>query len=159
MWSAIGAKTWVPNRSFAKRSGEISRMSVSLRCNLPSGAVQWSRLSELMVSARTPMRSAAAIWFRIKARSGEISNAGPAPSSRNEALAPSSLLHNQQPAFAVHDVSDGVLLALAEFGICAVGSNAKQFERTPWLVGHAVFSSLTLPCISAFNRASASATR
>jgi hypothetical protein len=39
---------------------------------LPSTTVQSSKLSELMVSAWTPMRSAAAIWFRINARSGDL---------------------------------------------------------------------------------------
>jgi len=44
-------------------------------------------LSELMVAARTPIRSAAAIWFRISASSGEINNAGPAPASRSNLVA------------------------------------------------------------------------
>ncbi len=36
---------------------------------------------------RTPMRSAAAIWFRISASNGEISSAGPLPSSRRSFVA------------------------------------------------------------------------
>ena len=46
-----------------------------------------SGLSELIVAARTPIRTAAAIWLRINASSGEISKAGPAPLSRRSLVA------------------------------------------------------------------------
>ena len=42
-----------------------------------------STLSELIVAARTPMRSAAAIWLRISDSNGEINSAGPLPASRS----------------------------------------------------------------------------
>ena len=73
------------------------------------------------------MRSAAAIWFRISASSGEISSAGPAASFAqqlrrdevDEALSPSGLLHDQQAASPVDDVANRVFLAFAEGGVGA----------------------------------------
>jgi hypothetical protein len=87
MRAAIPARTCVRNRSLAKRSGEINRMSTSPRASLDSTSLHSLTLSELIVSARTPIRSAAAIWLRISARSGDISSAGPLPPSRNSFVA------------------------------------------------------------------------
>ena len=44
-------------------------------------------LPELMVAARTPSRSAIAIWLRISARSGLMISVGPWPSSRRTRVA------------------------------------------------------------------------
>ena len=41
------------------------------------------RLPLWMVSARTPIPSAASIWFRMSAKRGETSSVGPAPWSLN----------------------------------------------------------------------------
>ena len=46
-----------------------------------------SMLVELMVTARMPARSAAAIWLRIRASSGETMTVGPAPSARSSSVA------------------------------------------------------------------------
>ena len=46
-----------------------------------------SWLSELIVSARTPIRSAAAIWLRISASNGLTRSVGPRPTSRNSRVA------------------------------------------------------------------------
>ena len=48
---------------------------------------QASRLVELMVAARSPARSAAAIWSRIRASSGDTTSVGPAPCARSAAVA------------------------------------------------------------------------
>ncbi len=85
--AATPASTCVRKRSFARRSGEIKRMSTSPRARVASTWVQSSTLSELIVAARTPMRSAAAIWLRISASNGEISSAGPLPPSRSSFVA------------------------------------------------------------------------
>src|SRR5277367_4735220 len=74
-------------RLVRQHSGEMSRMSKALRFSATSTALQSSLFSELIVNARTPMRSAAAIWLRISASNGEISRTGPAPSSRNSLVA------------------------------------------------------------------------
>ena len=46
-----------------------------------------SALAELIVTARMPARSAASIWLRINASSGEMITVGPAPPSRSSAVA------------------------------------------------------------------------
>jgi hypothetical protein len=46
-----------------------------------------SMLVELIVTARMPARSAAAIWLRISASSGETITVGPAPCSRSSRVA------------------------------------------------------------------------
>ena len=53
----------------------------------PATSSHASRLVELIVCARIPSRSAAAIWLRISASSGETISAGPAPCSRSSAVA------------------------------------------------------------------------
>ena len=40
-----------------------------------------------MVTARMPARSAAAIWLRMRASSGEMITVGPAPVARSRAVA------------------------------------------------------------------------
>ena len=63
-------------------------------------------LVELMVTARMPARSAAAIWLRISASSGETITVGPAPCGAQQRggdevdrrLAPAGALHDQRPA-------------------------------------------------------------
>ena len=50
-------------------------------------ADQSSLLVELMVAARIPARSAASIWLRISASSGEMITVGPAPRLRIRAVA------------------------------------------------------------------------
>ena len=47
----------------------------------------WSMLVELIVTARMPARSAAAIWLRISASSGLTITVGPAPASRSSLVA------------------------------------------------------------------------
>ena len=48
---------------------------------------QSSRFALLIVAARTPMRSAASIWLRMRASSGDTNNVGPAPRSRSMRVA------------------------------------------------------------------------
>jgi hypothetical protein len=68
-------------------SGLTSSTSTS-----PAATSAWtvshsSVLAELMVRARMPARSAASIWLRIKARSGETITVGPLPRFRSSAVA------------------------------------------------------------------------
>ena len=69
------------------RSGLTSSTSTS-----PARIASWigsqsSMLVELMVTARMPARSAAAIWLRIRASSGETITVGPAPWARSSSVA------------------------------------------------------------------------
>ena len=69
------------------RSGLTSRTSTS-----PARIESWigcqsSMLVELIVTARMPARSAAAIWLRIRASSGDTITVGPAPCSRSSSVA------------------------------------------------------------------------
>jgi hypothetical protein len=50
-------------------------------------ASQSSRFVELIVCARRPSRTAASIWLRISASSGEMSSVGPSPASRSNFVA------------------------------------------------------------------------
>ena len=71
----------------------------------PARSSQSSTLVELTVAARSPARSAAAIWSRISASSGETTRVGPAagrPQRRgrrpvDRRLAPAGGLHHQHP--------------------------------------------------------------
>ena len=70
-----------------RRSGLTSRTSTS-----PAAIASWigchcSMLVELIVTALIPARSAAAIWLRISASSGETITVGPAPADRSRAVA------------------------------------------------------------------------
>ena len=51
------------------------------------GCAQSSTLVELIVAARSPARSAAVIWSRISASSGDTTSVGPTPGSRSAAVA------------------------------------------------------------------------
>ena len=63
-------------------------------------------LVELIVTALIPARSAAAIWLRISASSGETITVGPAPARSQQGggdevdrgLAPAGALHDEGPA-------------------------------------------------------------
>ena len=67
--------------------GLISSRSTASSASSARTSSHASRLVELTVSARMPSRSAAAIWLRISASSGETISAGPAPRSRSSAVA------------------------------------------------------------------------
>ena len=75
------------NPGLLSRSGDTSSTSTS-----PARIWSWtgshcSMLVELMVTARMPARSAAAIWLRISASSGDTMTVGPAPCSRSSRVA------------------------------------------------------------------------
>ena len=69
------------------RSGLTSRTSISPASTRARIADQSSMLVELIVAAWMPARSAASIWLRISASSGEMITVGPAPSPRIRAVA------------------------------------------------------------------------
>ena len=73
-----------PNSGLASRSGETSEQVDLVGCAAPASS---SRIvvfdALLIVSQRSPSRSAASIWLRISASSGEISSVGPSPCSRS----------------------------------------------------------------------------
>jgi hypothetical protein len=75
-----------------------------------------------MVTARTPIRSAAAIWLRINASKGEMSKAGP--------------LHNQQAAKAFDNVANRIFLSFAEVGIREIGTKSKKLYCSVFIEGH-----------------------
>src|SRR5437588_5752566 len=69
------------------RSGLTRRTSTSPAATASCTACHSSWLAELIVAACTPARSAASIWLRISASSGETITVGPSPSSRSSAVA------------------------------------------------------------------------
>ena len=69
--------------SLASRSGEINSASASSANTARRSVGHSSRLVELIVNARRPIRSAAEIWFRINASKGDTINVGPKPRSRS----------------------------------------------------------------------------
>jgi len=71
----------------ARRSGAISNRSTSSEVKRASRSSQASTLDELMVTAVSPRRSAAATWSRISASNGEITTVGPQPRARSIAVA------------------------------------------------------------------------
>ena len=75
------------NCGLFSRSGEISSRSTASSASSASTSPQPSRLVELIVCARMPSFSAAAIWLRISASSGETISVGPAPCSRSSEVA------------------------------------------------------------------------
>jgi hypothetical protein len=75
------------NCGLLSRSGLMRRTSTASCARRSRTSAQASRLVELIVWARIPSRSAAAIWLRISASSGETISAGPAPRSRSSAVA------------------------------------------------------------------------
>jgi hypothetical protein len=86
-------------RSLARRYGEISNMSIlfpAICCSILSHS---SLLSELIVAAVTPMRCAAAIWFRMGEIRGDINSAGPLPACRSSLVAMKYTKLLPQPVF------------------------------------------------------------
>ena len=85
--AASRGRTSSRNPGLFSRSGLTSSTSTS-----PARIASWvgsqlSALVELIVTARMPARSAAAIWLRIRASSGETMTVGPAPRSRSSRVA------------------------------------------------------------------------
>ena len=74
-------------RGLFSRSGLISSRSIVPAASSPRTSSHSSRLVLLTVCARSPSRSAAAIWLRISASSGLMISVGPAPASRSSAVA------------------------------------------------------------------------
>ena len=70
-----------------RRSGLTRSTSISPASTRARMACQSSMLVELIVAARMPARSAASIWLRISASSGEMITVGPAPIARSSAVA------------------------------------------------------------------------
>ena len=91
--------------SSARRSGDTSRTSTSSAARAARISGHASRLLELTVTARRPMRAAALIWLRISASRGLMMTVGPSPAVAqhpgrdpvDEALAPAGALHHQHP--------------------------------------------------------------
>jgi hypothetical protein len=75
------------NCGLLSRSGLISSRSTASSARSARTSSHASRFVELIVCARMPSLSAAAIWLRIKASSGETISVGPAPCSRSSAVA------------------------------------------------------------------------
>ena len=77
----------------SRKPGLFSRSGLTRRTSTSPAAIaawigsQSSMLVELMVTAWMPARSAAAIWLRISASSGETITVGPAPSARSSRVA------------------------------------------------------------------------
>ncbi len=69
------------------RSGLTSSTSTSPALIASLIGRHCSMLVELMVTARMPARSAASIWLRISASSGETMTVGPAPWARSSRVA------------------------------------------------------------------------
>ena len=86
-----------------------------------------------MVTARMPARSAAAIWLRISASSGETITVGPAPCGAQQRggdevdrrLAPAGALHDQGAAALDGERLDRGPLVLAERDVVAADERAQ----------------------------------
>ena len=76
-------RTSCRNSGLASRSGEINKTSTSSAAIRSLTPVHSLVFELLMVSARIPSRSAASIWLRIRASSGDTSSVGPDPLSRS----------------------------------------------------------------------------
>ena len=68
------------------RSGDTSSTSTSSAASCSRTVSHSSWLAELMATARTPARAAAATWSRIRASSGDTISVGPAPRRRSSRL-------------------------------------------------------------------------
>ena len=79
----------IPERNcgLLRRSGLMRSTSTASASSSERTSAQASRFVELTVWARIPSRSAAWIWLRISASSGETISVGPAPASRPSAVA------------------------------------------------------------------------
>ena len=102
------------------KSGLLSRSGLTSSTSTASAAIsapiasQSSMFAELIVRARIPARSAAAIWLRMSASSGDTITVGPAPRSRSSdgrdevdgGLAPPGALDDQGAAPVDHERLD-----------------------------------------------------
>ena len=119
-----GGQLVLPERGLFSRSGETSSTSTSSAASRCSSSSHSCALVELIATARTPARSAAATWSRIRASSGETSTVGPAPRCAQEhrrdevdrRLAPPGALHDEGAAVVVDERLDGLELAVVELG-------------------------------------------
>ena len=108
--------------SFARRSGEISRTSISSRPRRSSTARHSVMLPELIVAASSPSAAAIAIWFRIRASSGLTIRVGPWPviapdagrDPVDEALAPAGPLDDEGPRAVLEHRLDRLPLPVAK---------------------------------------------
>ncbi len=75
------------NDGLLSRSGDTSSTSTSSRSSCASTSRHSCAFVELIATARTPARWAAAIWSRMRARRGETSTVGPAPRRRSSSVA------------------------------------------------------------------------
>ena len=116
-------RTSVVKRSLARRSGEIEQ-DVDVVGGEPvvDRRPTRRRLPELIVAARSPSRSAIAIWLRMSASSGLMISVGPWPCVAadarrdpvDEALAPARALDDERALAVLRDRLDRLALALAE---------------------------------------------
>ena len=75
------------NLGLLSRSGDTSSTSTSSSCSCCSTSDHSCAFAELMATARTPARAAAATWSRMSASSGETRMVGPAPRRRSSSVA------------------------------------------------------------------------
>ena len=109
------------------RSGLTSSTSTSPAWIWSWIGCHWSMLVELIVTARMPARSAAAIWLRISASSGLTITVGPAPRLAQQLgghevdrrLAPAGALDDERATAVDGERLDGGPLVLAEDGVVA----------------------------------------
>ena len=78
----IPGSTRALKSSLANRWADTNRTSIRFATRSSSIEPQSSRLAELIVTARSPSRSAASIWLRIRLSSGLTMSVGPWPWSR-----------------------------------------------------------------------------
>ena len=116
----------------------MSRMSTRAVVEpAPRSSSHSSRLALLIVAARTPMRSAASIWLRMRASSGDTSSVGPAaPVAQHAggdevdgALAPAGALHEQHPLPLADQPPDDVELVGPELARRVARQPPEQPER------------------------------
>src|SRR5674536_387407 len=79
--AASRGSTWSRKSGLFNRSGLTSSTSTAPALISAYTASHCAALVELTVTARMPARSAASIWLRISASSGETITVGPAPVS------------------------------------------------------------------------------
>ena len=99
-------------------------------------SVHSSGFAELMLAARTPARSAAATWSRIRASSGETRIVGPAPRRRSSRVATKYTADLPHPvrwttrarARRSHERLDRLELAVVESGVRVVDEAPKRLE-------------------------------
>ena len=121
-----------PGQHLVAEAGVVEplRATPAARRPRPAAMSSWtcchcSMLVELMVTARMPARSAAAIWLRISASSGEMITVGPAPRPAQQGggdevdrrLAPAGALDDEGPAPVDDQRLDRRPLVVAEPGV------------------------------------------